>query len=186
RHAKAGFEQRRRCHGPGVGERRGLVQCARKSVSSSTGWAGDIRLIENVHLALTDPEEAGHAVVNLAINAGIVLVVVVSAKQQQLIIVRTAGTGRIRKVRQYFPSERRDVGCRNRSVRRIELAREGIHNRNGKVPGAVTGGWNSVEVQNLPKLAKSFVVAEEEGQILNDRAADRSAELIALQQRLLE
>src|SRR5262249_11832931 len=42
------------------------------------------------------------------------------------------------------------------------------------------------EVENLRELAESLVVAEEEQAILDNRPADGSAKLVALQQRLFE
>ena len=103
-----------------------------------------------------------------------------------MVVVGAAGAGQVRQLSQYFASERRGIGGGNRSVRGIELAGKRIDHWNGKIPGAVAGRRNAVEVENFRQLAEAFVVAEEEEPILDDWSADGSAELIALQQGLLE
>src|SRR5262249_59128550 len=82
--------------------------------------------------------------------------------------------------------ERRCLGCWNRRVRRIQFARKRIDHWNGKIRRSVGERRNAVEVENLRQLAKSFVIAEEEEPVLDDRPADCGAKLIPLQQRFLE
>ena len=47
-------------------------------------------------------------------------------------------------------------------------------------------GGNGIEVEIALQLAVAFIIAEEEQLVLDERAADGGAELIALQRRLVE
>ena len=73
--------------GPGVTSGCSLIQNTHIPVSISSGRSGDVRLVELVIFALIKSQEAGHPVVDLSINLGVVLIGIVTSQQQRFVVV---------------------------------------------------------------------------------------------------
>jgi len=78
----------------------------------------------------------------------------------------------------------REARHRNRRAGRVHRPRQRVHDRYRQHARAVVQIRNRVEAEDLLDVSEALVIAEEEDFVLDDRAADRAAELVALQRRL--
>ena len=181
----AGFEDGSRVDGPGVTNgRRLVVDVGKRAVAARrAGEAGVARLVPGV---LAETEEAGHAVVDLAVHLDVELVAVGLGERELLEVVGAAGGDRLRQVVEDFLGERGDGCLRNRRVGGIDDAGLRVDDGDGQDASAVVERGQGREGPAALEVAEAFIVAEEEDAVLDHRAADVAAELVLLERGLQE
>src|SRR5258708_1791800 len=183
RESEARFNNRRWRGDPGISEGRTLIEDADEAITRAARRTRYIRLEELIVLALAEADECGHAIVDVAVDLGVVFIAVVARELEDLIIAGTPAAGQWRQVAQDLRGKGRLWDLR---ARRVDNAGRGIHYGRRKDACAVVQRGERVDVDRFLEVAEAFVIGEEEELVLDDRTPNGQAKLISLQARLLE
>ena len=120
--AHTGFQDRGRGDGPGIPGRSVLIDDVNVAVAVAAGGPGEVGRVILQVFALAPAEESRHAIVDLAVEFGVVFVAVIVDQQQCFVVVGTPGAVGRRQLTKDRGSEGIQLGDRDLRVRRVNGA----------------------------------------------------------------